>query len=333
MSEILHEIFENNPLYGGTQMIKYAAKGAGKTMLDHHMIRASIQRGDLVIVRASSLDTWHTLARTNKLRAITLGDYEFKLRSIKVKKSEKVRLEDIGIEEVRVNSPETAINVMSDGKPIVNIIITDGMAGMDRSLGKGNKETMFWVLLLYYLMRNDDERWTTVYFDEIQEIFNANPSSGEQWAIQQIFRTTIFNHFRKARINFRASTHTYHNLDFDLQSMFAYKMIMYGGIPIHQWDYSQDFDFKTIKKGEAIVIDAGSQWERLKLPYEPEHAPDTVIETLPESVEFHPELDERYCKLLGITKNIICASCGEIVPYTRVKCPSCKEKLISPVVE
>ena len=88
---------------------------------------------------------------------------------------------------------------------------------------------LWWIEFLMYFLQFKKAGFVTVFIDEIDEIFPANPS-GIRWHLQGMFCDAAKD-FRKANISFIFSIHDKADLEYRLQSKTQYYGYMRGGRP------------------------------------------------------------------------------------------------------
>ena len=310
---MLSDFFANDIRYGGTQFISYGSTGSGKTLLMHEFMRYEFDKGTLIIAKMSDIDTILNIGRP--LNIITNGDYEFTVKSIKDLSTFKINLSEYNIKHSVVDSPENIIENLDHNR--INLLMLEGLQQNSSIRNRAYPNTIYYTLFLYFLIHSNINKWTSIYLDELQEVYMLNPFSGNQYWTQHYFTHRILNHLRKSNINLRMATHTPFSTDYSLQNLIPNKIYLYGS--------DEYAGYKHIPKG-YILVKNSMQYKYYRIPNLSQYVPKYVIISNPIDAKFEPELNERYCEILNIERYIECSECSNTYESRLKKCPKCGNK-------
>ena len=255
---LLNEIRIHNTNPGGTMAGIIGSKGSGKT---HFLVRLAHQvlylhpatdtpTRETVIWRGRTLDYWSWMY---------LPDFEWEEPADAFRRQVYIHyhvddtptfIDELG---TPIQFPPDALRTYN--RPIdlrenlvvgeINIIYEPTRYDMSRAMHdlllarscsrKGAMDgieydpALWWVEFLFFLLQFKKAGFVTVFIDEADEVFPANPS-GIRWHLQGLFCDAAKD-FRKANISFVFSIHDYADLDYRLRSKTQYYGYMRGARP------------------------------------------------------------------------------------------------------
>lgn len=253
---LLNEIRIHNANAGGTMTGIIGSKGSGKThlitRLSHqvvyiHPIKGVPQR-ETVIWRGRTLDYWSWMYEP---------DFEWEAPEFKRKVYIHYHVDDTPtfINELGepIRFPPDALRTYRSVVDLrenlvlgeINVVYEPTKYAMSRAMHdllvarscsrKGILDDiefdspLWWVECLFYLLNFKMAGFVTVFIDEADEVFPANPS-GIRWHLQGLFCDAAKD-FRKANISFVFSIHDTTDLDYRLRSKTQYYGYMRGARP------------------------------------------------------------------------------------------------------
>ncbi len=220
---IYETMMEHGP-DGGTDFLVIGPKGQGKTLLLQKMARDAFRKGDLVIWKGKSSDTWSVFQKSMNVNLIVQGS-KVKIDHVKI-------VEDATpLQETLVSyceSPEDAYGLCDPR--FMNVIVTCGLSPV--------QQAAWWTLFFHALEERKTSEWITVVIDEVDELFPGTPED-EWYHIANQF-SKIFGTLRKNNVSTRFSVHQYTSLYYKIVNMTVFFGYVRGGkgvpgrVPVRQ---------------------------------------------------------------------------------------------------
>ncbi len=298
----------DNPIQGGTTIIAFGGFGSGKSKLIQSWAIKDFEKGHLVILRSKDVDTWQDLSSRYPVHVYTPDIYHFDFQDIS---------QNQNIHYTMIRRPDDIVKSLKRDE--INVISV---------LGSEYSQGFFWSWFSNSLIHHSSG-WTTFCFDEIRDVFQSHPS-GPSYQIYESFVNAMTS-FRKQRIHFRASTHTFHDLYYEILYKFNYVAYLKGSILLPKKRTALQFRTPIEEKAdkEHYILDNISSFEVVH------HAllPDELATKLTISIEgpdFNPENFPLESLKMGIQPMVECPECGREfhARATKQKCPFCKEDII-----
>ena len=213
--DIWEMIAGDDPRRDGKIVTIMGSYGAGKTVLMQRIAREKLAMGDMVIVRSKRKDTWQVFANTSRVNIIAQQAVgELRLDAQLTNKAEADGLNEMEINYC--NGPDNAITMLKSGE--INVIITSNMRHVS--------EAAWWTLFFHYLAMTKRVGFTSIFMDELHELFPDGLES-DVFHFVQPFVESIDN-FRKSMVNFYFSTHDKDKLFYKIFNTAHYKIFMNG---------------------------------------------------------------------------------------------------------
>ncbi len=305
---LVDEAFGDNPIQGGTSIIAFGAFGSGKSKLLQSWAISDFEKGHLVILRSKDVDTWQDLASRYPIHVYTPDIYHFDYQEEGQSKN---------IRYTMIRRPDDIVKSLRRDE--INVISV---------LGSEFAQGFFWAWFSSALVHHS-KGWTSFFFDEIRDVFQSHPS-GPSYQVYESFVNSMTS-FRKQRIHFRASTHTFHDLYYEILYKFNYVVYLKGAILLPKKRTA--LKFRTPIQEEAdlenYILDNISEFKVVhhsKLP--PDLATGLTVSI--EGPDFQPDHFPLEFLKMGIEPEIECPECGRIfhAHAARVRCPFCKSDFI-----
>jgi len=204
---LVKQAFGDDPIQGGTSIITFGSFGSGKSKLLQSWAVRDFENGHLVILRSKDVDTWQDLAAAYQIHVYTPDFYHFQFDDPTQNKNIRYSL---------IRRPDDIVRNLKRNE--INIISV---------LGSEFDSGFFWSWFSRSLTHHS-HTWTTYIFDEIRDVFQSHPS-GDSYKVYESFVSAMTS-FRKKRIHFRASTHTFHDLYYEILYKFQYTVYLKGSI-------------------------------------------------------------------------------------------------------
>jgi len=303
---LLKSAFGDDPIQGGTSIISFGSFGSGKSKLLQGWAIRDFEKGHLVILRSKDVDTWQDLARKYPVHVFTPDFYHFQFDNEK---------QNTNIKFTMIRRPDDIIQALRRDE--INVISI---------LGSEYDSGFFWAWFSHSLIHHSHS-WITFIFDEIRDVFQSHPS-GSSYKIYESFVNAMTS-FRKKRIHFRASTHTFHDLYYEILYKFQYTVYLRGSILLPQKRTALETRTPIEEKCDLhhYILDNISEFEVI------EHAllPDSLASSNTISVE-GPDFAAADFPLefigMGISPMVECPECGRSfhVSSKKATCPMCQSK-------
>ena len=303
---LLKSAFGDDPIQGGTSIISFGSFGSGKSKLLQGWAIRDFEKGHLVILRSKDVDTWQDLARKYPVHVFTPDFYHFQFDNEK---------QNSNIKFTMIRRPDDIIQALRRDE--INVISI---------LGSEYDSGFFWSWFSHSLVHHS-HGWTTFGFDEIRDVFQSHPS-GPSFKVYEAFVNSLTS-FRKKRIHFRASTHTFHDLYYEILYKFQYTVYLRGSILLPQKRTALETRTPIEEKCDLhhYILDNISEFEVI------EHAllPDSLASSNTISVE-GPDFAAADFPLeligMGISPMVECPECGRSfhASSTQATCPMCQSQ-------
>ena len=298
----------DNPIQGGTTIIAFGGFGSGKSKLIQSWAIKDFEKGHLVILRSKDVDTWQDLSSRYPVHVYTPDIYHFDFQDIK---------QNQNIHYTMINRPDDIVKSLKKNE--INVIAV---------LGSEYAQGFFWSWFSNSLIHHASG-WTTFCFDEIRDVFQSHPS-GPSYQIYESFVNAMTS-FRKQRIHFRASTHTFHDLYYEILYKFNYVAYLKGSILLPKKRTALQFRTPIEEKAdkEHYILDNISSFEVVHHPLLPDELATKLTISI-EGPDFNPENFPLESLKMGIQPMVECPECGREfhARATKQKCPFCKEDII-----
>ena len=299
------EALGDNPIQGGTTIIAFGGFGSGKSKLIQSWAIKDFEKGHLVILRSKDVDTWQDLASKFPVHVYSPNIYHFDFQDIG---------QNQNIRYTMIRRPDDIIKSLKKNE--LNIISV---------LGSEYAQGFFWSWFSNSLVHHS-KGWTTFCFDEIRDVFQSHPS-GPSYQVYESFVSAMTS-FRKQGIHFRASTHTFHDLYYEILYKFNYVSYLRGAILLPKKRTALQYRTPIQEKAdrEHYILDNISSFEVVH-----HHLlPDSLATKLTVSLE-GPDFDTENFPLealsMGIQPMVECPNCEREfhARAPKQRCPFCKE--------
>ena len=313
MKDFFESAFDDDPKYGGTQIMAYGAKGSGKSMLLSLWALKDLEKGHTVIWRSKDVDTWTIFTHRAKVRVIV--PYEGYRISREDTDGNEIPLENTEI--VVCPRPDDAVACLNKGG--INVICLETSTVESESL---------WWSIFAMTLNHSRLGWVTLCIDEINDIFESNPR-GDLSQIHKKFKEA-FATFRKKKIHVRASAHIYHDVNYEISYKFKYTVYLRGSMLLPKKRTSLQYS-TLIRRLEGFqgILDDGAQFSIFEYDPLPEDVAtqETVSVDGPEwSMNDYPSLMLR----IGLKPSVSCAGCRRNMKVREgmKNCPWCGERIV-----
>ncbi len=314
MKDFFESAFDDDPKYGGTQVMVYGAKGSGKSMLLSLWALKDLQKGHTVIWRSKDVDTWTIFTHRAKVRVIV--PYEGYRISREDADGNEIPLENTEI--VVCPRPDDAVACLNKGG--INVICLE--------TSTVDSESLWWTVFARTL-NHSRLGWITLCIDEINDIFESNPR-GDLSQIHKKFKEA-FATFRKKKIHVRASAHIYHDVNYEISYKFKYTVYLRGSmlLPRKRTSLKYPTPIRQLEDFQG-VLDDGALFTIFTYDPLPEDVAtrETVSVDGPEwSMNDYPSL----MQAIGLQPRITCSSCsrGFKIKEGMKTCPFCGDILLA----
>ena len=304
---IVEEAMSDNSIQGGTTLIAFGSFGSGKSKLIQSWAIKAFQKGHLVILRSKDVDTWQDLASRFPVHVYTPDIYHFDYQDEGQNKN---------IKYTTVRRPEDIIKSLKPEE--INVIAL---------MGSEYAQGFFWAWFSNSLVHHS-KGWTTFCFDEIRDVFQSHPS-GPSYQIYESFVTAMTS-FRKQRIHFRASTHTFHDLYYEILYKFNYVAYLKGAILLPKkrtaLKYRTPIEEECDK--EHYILDNISSFEVVHHTLLEENLATGRTVSI-EGPDFEPDNFPLESMKMGVQPVVECPNCDREfhARTSKLRCPFCKEEI------
>ncbi len=295
----------DNPIQGGTTIIAFGGFGSGKSKLIQSWALNAFETGHLVIMRSKDVDTWQDLASKYPVHVYSPGIYHFDFEE---------PAQNSNIKYTMIRRPDDMVHALNPRE--LNIIAV---------LGSEYAQGFFWSWFSTSLVHSA-KGWTTFCFDEIRDVFQSHPS-GPSYQVYESFVSAMTS-FRKQRIHFRASTHTFHDLYYEILYKFNYVAYLKGSILLPKKRTALKFRTPIEEKSdrEHYILDNISEF--IVVHHDP--LPESLASRRTISIEgqdFYPDNFPLESLKMGIQPMVECPNCGREfhARAPKQRCPFCKE--------
>ena len=299
--------FADDPIQGGTSIIAFGSFGAGKSKLLQSWAVKAFKRGHLVILRSKDVDTWQDLASEYPIHVYSPDFYHFDFDDPGQNRNIKYSL---------IRRPDDIVSHLS--KDEINVIVV---------LGSEFDSGFFWSWFSKSLIHHA-HTWTTFIFDELRDVFQSHPS-GPSYNIYESFVNAMTS-FRKKRIHFRASTHTFHDLYYEILYKFQYTAYLKGAILLPKKRTALDYTtpIKEAIDREHYILDNISEFEVVEHLLLPENLATSLTVSI-EGKDFDASNFPLELLSMGIHPMVQCPACGRSFHASspKLSCPICKEPI------
>ncbi len=303
---IVDEAMSDNPIQGGTTLIAFGSFGSGKSKLIQSWAIKAFQKGHLVIIRSKDVDTWQDLASQYPIHVYTPDIYHFDYQDE----------ENQNIKYTMVRRPDDIIKSLKRDE--INVIAL---------IGSEYAQGFFWAWFSNSLVHNS-KGWTTFCFDEIRDVFQSHPS-GPSYQIYESFVSAMTS-FRKQRIHFRASTHTFHDLYYEILYKFNYVAYLKGSILLPKKRTALKFRTPIEEEcdKEHYILDNISSFEVVHHSLLPESLATGNTVSI-EGPDFEPDNFPLESMKMGVQPVVECPNCEREfhARTSKLRCPFCKEEI------
>jgi len=297
----------DNEIQGGTSIITFGSFGSGKSKLLQSWAINDFENGHLVILRSKDVDTWQDLASRYPIHVYAPDEYHFEFEDPAQNRNIKYTI---------IHRPDDIVKHLKRDE--INVISV---------LGSEYAQGFFWAWFSNSLIHHP-RGWTTFIFDEIRDVFQSHPS-GPSYYIYEAFVSAMTS-FRKKRIHFRASTHTFHDLYYEILYKFNYTVYLRNAIllPKKRTALKSRAPIREKADLEHYILDNISQFSVVAhdmLP--PDLATGKTVSI--EGPSFEPENFPLEMLKLGIQPPIECPECERVfhIHSTKQRCPFCKNEI------
>ena len=297
----------DDPNQGGTSLIAFGSYGSGKSKLLQSWAIQAFQSGHLVIVRSKDVDTWQDLASEYPIHVYSPDIYQFDFMD---------KNQDRNIKYTVVRRADDMVKALRRDE--INIIAVNGSE---------SAQGFFWAWFSNSLV-HVNSGWTTLCFDEMRDVFNSKPS-GEDYRVYESFLTAMSS-FRKRKIHLRASTHTFHDLYYEILYKFAYTVYLRGSILLPKKRTALRFRTPIERNTdlEHYILDNKSEFWIVHHPLLPVNLATGNTVSF-EGPDFDRDSFPRESMNMGIEPLVECPNCNKVF-HSRTptrRCPFCKEEI------
>jgi hypothetical protein len=305
---LVRQAFGDDPIQGGTSIITFGSFGSGKSKLLQSWAIRDFEKGHLVILRSKDVDTWQDLSERYPIHVYTPDYYHFTFDDQSQNKNIKYTI---------IRRPDDIVQNLKRDE--INII---------SALGSEFETGFFWSWFSKSLTHHHSKGWTTFLFDELRDVYQSHPS-GDSFKVYESFVSALTS-FRKKRIHFRASTHTFHDVYYEILYKFQYTVYLKGSIllPKKRTALETRTPIQEACNRETFILDNISEFETVHhstLP--PELATSQTVAI--DGPDFSSSLFPLELLSMGIRPLVKCPECERsfhaISP--RQSCPICKEEI------
>ncbi len=304
---IVDEAMSDNPIQGGTSLIAFGSFGSGKSKLIQSWAIKAFQKGHMVILRSKDVDTWQDLSFQFPIHVYTPDIYHFDFQ---------FQEQTQNIKYTMVRRPDDIIKSLKRDE--INVIAL---------MGSEYAQGFFWAWFSNSLVHNS-KGWTTFCFDEIRDVFQSHPS-GPSYMIYESFVSAMTS-FRKQRIHFRASTHTFHDLYYEILYKFNYVAYLKGSILLPKKRTALKFRTPIEEEcdREHYILDNISSFEVVHHRLLPSCLATGSTVSL-EGPDFETDNFPLESMKMGIQPMVECPNCGREfhARSSKQRCPFCKESI------
>jgi len=262
---LLHDLLEFNPYYGGRQVLITGKMGTGKTTLLSKLGENDLAKGAYVIWRGRTADGFHYFK-----------DWESRVRILHHKNDQiRVFISKFGhnkslevterLEMVSYSSVSDLIRKVK--KEVINVVFEPTFFTISKDfmvylyskarikLSEADRKgaqfgTLMWFEFHQQLLERLDSEWWTVLYDEIDDLFPSN-SSGILWHLIRWAQLT-FKDFRKSLISMFGTAHNYSDIDHRIFEKIPTKIYLAGAkVPKNSLLYKNAI--QSIERGQAKI--------------------------------------------------------------------------------
>ena len=304
---IVEEALGDNSIQGGTSLIAFGSFGSGKSKLIQSWAIKAFQKGHLVILRSKDVDTWQDLSYQFPIHVYTSDIYHFDYQD---------QEQNHNIKYTMIRRPDDILKSLK--REEINVIAL---------MGSEYAQGFFWAWFSNSLVHNS-KGWTTFCFDEIRDVFQSHPS-GPSYQIYESFVTAMTS-FRKQRIHFRASTHTFHDLYYEILYKFNYVAYLKGAILLPKKRTALKFRTPIEEEcdKEHYILDNISSFEVVHHSLLDESLATGRTVSL-EGPDFEPDNFPLESMKMGVQPVVECPNCEREfhARSSKIRCPFCKEEI------
>ena len=304
---IVEEAMGDNSIQGGTSLIAFGSFGSGKSKLIQSWAIKAFQKGHLVILRSKDVDTWQDLSYQFPVHVYTPDIYHFDYQDPQ---------QNSNIKYTMIRRPDDILKSLK--REEINVIAL---------IGSEYAQGFFWAWFSNSLV-HISKGWTTFCFDEIRDVFQSHPS-GPSYMIYESFVSAMTS-FRKQRIHFRASTHTFHDLYYEILYKFNYVAYLKGAIllPKKRTALKYRTPIEEECDREHYILDNISSFEVVHHRLLPSYLATGSTVSL-EGPDFETDNFPLESMKMGIQPMVECPNCGREfhARTSKQRCPFCKESI------
>ena len=310
--KMIYETMMEHGSDGGSDFLVIGPKGQGKTLLLQKMARDAFKRGDLVIWKGKSSDTWSVFQKFMPVNLIVQGR-QVTIDHVQIDKKAKP------LQNILVNnceSPEDAYELCD--RRFMNVVVTCGLSQI--------QQAAWWALFFNALKERKTSEWITVVIDEIDELFPSNPRK-EHFHITETFAMEIFGTLRKNNVSTRFSVHQHMNLFYKITNMINYFGYVRGAVKLSDRTPVSQKLLNNLERGYPLLTNGGL-YNILDMPVTKQEYFPQYVDKIHGLATFDMFSKEEYWHILDITPSWIakCANCG--YEWTSKKadpprCPRC----------
>lgn len=309
-------VFDNDPTYGGTQLLILGPKGSRKSTIMRRMAREALQHGETVVWRAKDVDNWSVFLTTNEVNVIVPGsnvDISHIPISDQLPKLQRVLYSEI-------EDPRTIIDNLDPKR--INVIITAGAAPQIQAA--------WWTIFWHSLIMRKSNEWISIFMDEIDEIFPAYPDD-DWWHITNQ-AVNYFVSFRKSNVNLRASCHDPSDVFAHLRHKFKFIGYLRGSSLVPKSVIRKKSLVANLEL-DKMALTSGGEFEIVEFPKTSKRLLPAYNDKVYSEWDFDPYSDLQYTRILDIDPRMwaICQNidCGYTWQCRRTEpaiCPRCRSK-------
>ena len=293
--KMIYETMMEHGADGGSDFLVIGPKGQGKTLLLQKMARDAFRKGDLVVWKGKSSDTWSVFQKFMPVNLIVQGS-RVSIDHVQIDK-DAAPLQNILVSNCE--SPEDAYELCD--RRFMNVIVTCGLSPVQQSA--------WWTLFFHALEERKTSEWITVVIDEADELYPGTPED-EWYHITNQF-AKIFGTLRKNNVSTRFSVHQYTSLYYKIINMIVYFGFVRGGRKIPGRTPVSQALLNNLERGYPLLTNGGL-FNILDTPVTKKDYFPQYVDKVHGLATFDMFSKKEYWSILDINPRWIatCVSCG-----------------------
>lgn len=264
-NQLLKDLLRLNPIYGGRQVIITGKMGTGKSSLLVKFALNDLEKGAYIIWRGRTTDSFHYFPNWTELVKILHhenDDVHVYVTPFGSKKATEVtdQLEMDTYKragDILQKAEKDRINVVIEptfyeiSKDFVTYLYAKARIRLTETERKGSQfGTLLWFEFHQQLLERTDSEWWTVFYDEIDDVFPANPS-GVLWHLIAWAQLNLKD-FRKSLVSMFGTAHNYSDIDYRIYKKIPTKIYLAGAqVPKDSLLYKQAV--QSVERGQAKI--------------------------------------------------------------------------------